>query len=278
MEAPPYHQLNFTETMPKTTRIEYHVKQNLEELSLVAAGWITTAVEQAIAARGIARIAISGGSTPKRTFELLADPLHPFRNRIEWSRLFLFWVDERCVPPNDKDSNYWMTHEALLSKVPLPETNVLRMQGELDPEEAASRYESALRTQFRLEGAEVPRFDLIQLGMGDDGHTASLFPHSAALDSMMRLAVANHVQAKDSWRITLTWPVINHASRVFFLIQGSAKADVLHQVMQGPYHPETFPSQLIRPNTGELFLLLDTAAAAHLPPPSEGIGTLEVTR
>ena len=265
--------------MPKTTQVHYSIQQDLEALSRAAAGLIATAVEQAIAARGVARIAISGGNTPKRTFELLADPNQPFRNRIDWPRLFLFWVDERCVPPDDRDSNYRMTREALLSKVPLPEKNILRMEGELDPEEAASRYESALRTQFRLEGAEVPRFDLVQLGMGDDGHTASLFPHSAALDSMMRLAVANHVEAKDSWRITLTWPVINHARKVFFLIQGASKATVLHDVFEGPYQPEIWPSQLIRPGNGELFLLLDAAAAAKLPAPSaDGTGTLEVTR
>jgi len=265
--------------MPKTTRVHYFIQHDFEALSLAAADWIATAVADAIAARGVARIAISGGSTPRRAFELLADPNQPFRDRIDWAHLSLFWVDERCVPPEDKDSNYRMTREALLSKVPLPEQNIHRMEGELDPEEAAARYESALRTQFRLEGAEVPRFDLIQLGMGDDGHTASLFPHSAALDSMMRLAVANHVQAKDSWRITLTWPVINHARKVFFLVQGEAKAGVLHDVFQGAYRPETWPSQLIRPGSGELFLLLDAAAASQLPAPSaEGSGTLEVTR
>lgn len=246
---------------------------------MAAADWIASAVSDAIAARGIARIAISGGSTPKRAFELLADPNQPFRSRIDWARLFLFWVDERCVPPDHPDSNYRMTREALLSKIPIPEQNVHRMEGELDPEEAASRYESALRTQFRLEGAEVPRFDLVQLGMGDDGHTASLFPRSAALDSMMRLVVANHVQAKDSWRVTLTWPVINHASKVFFLIQGAAKAGVLRDVFQGPYRPEILPSQLIRPRSGELFLLLDKAAASQLPNSAgQDSGTLEVTR
>jgi 6-phosphogluconolactonase len=265
--------------MPKTTTVHYFIKQDSEALSVAAADWIASAVSDAIAARGIARIAISGGSTPKRAFELLADPNQPFRSRIDWARLFLFWVDERCVPPDHPDSNYRMTREALLSKIPIPEQNVHRMEGELDPEEAASRYESALRTQFRLEGAEVPRFDLVQLGMGDDGHTASLFPRSAALDSMMRLVVANHVQAKDSWRVTLTWPVINHASKVFFLIQGAAKAGVLRDVFQGPYRPEILPSQLIRPRSGELFLLLDKAAASQLPNSAgQDSGTLEVTR
>ena len=265
--------------MPKTITVHYYVKNDLEMLSATAADWITSAAEQAIAARGVARIAISGGNTPRRTFELLADPAQPFRQRIDWPRLQLFWVDERCVSPEDKDSNYRMTRETLLSKVPLPEANIVRMEGELDPEEAASRYESALRNKFRLEGAELPRFDLVLLGMGDDGHTASLFPHSAGLDSMMRLAIANHVEAKNSWRITLTWPVINHASSVFFLIQGASKADVLRNVLLGPYQPEQYPSQLIRPESGELRLLLDATAAAKLPlPGSDGTGVLELTR
>lgn len=263
--------------MPKTTRVHYQVAKDKEVLNQWTADWIASAAETAIASSGVARIAISGGSTPKGAFELLAE--RPYRERIDWSRLQLFWVDERCVPPDNKDSNYRMTQGALLSKVPLPETNIIRIEGELEPEEAAARYESAIRTKFRLEGAEVPRFDLIALGMGDNGHTASLFPHSAALDSMMRLAVANHVEAKDAWRVTLTWPVINHASKVFFEIQGASKANVLHDVMLGPYKPEELPSQLIRPISGELYLLLDPEAAARLPAPdSSGKGMIEVGR
>jgi 6-phosphogluconolactonase len=265
--------------MAKTLQIRYYVKENVEALSAAAAEWMTVSIEQAITARGIARIAISGGNTPRRTFELLADSAHPFRQRIDWTRLVLFWVDERCVPPDDKDSNYRMTREALLSKVPLPEENIVRIEGELNPEEAAARYESALRNRFRLEGAELPRFDLVQLGMGPDGHTASLFPHSEALDSMMHLAVANHVEAKEAWRVTLTWPVINHANGVFFLIAGEDKSKVLHEALFGPYQPEVLPSQLIRPESGELSFLLDRAAAEQLPAPGEnGSGLLEVKR
>ncbi len=265
--------------MPKTVQVHYHVTKDAEALSLATAGWITSAVEQSISARGIARIAISGGNTPKGTFALLADPAQEFRQRIDWHRLMLFWVDDRCVPPSDPDSNYHMTRETLLLKVPLPEANVVRIEGELDPEEAAARYESALRDRFRLEGAELPRFDLILLGLGDNGHTASLFPHSEALDSMMRLAVAAHVEAKNPWRVTLTWPVINHASHVAFQIQGTSKAEVLNKVMLGPYDPEALPAQLIRPESGDLMLLLDEAAAGQLPPPSKnGTGLLEVRR
>jgi len=139
------------------------------------------------------------------------------------------------------------------------------MEGELEPEVAAARYESELRNGFRLEGAETPRFDIVQLGMGPDGHTASLFPHTAALGEMSRLAVANHVQNKDAWRITLTRPVINRGASVFFLIGGADKAQVLKEVMMGPRDPERLPSQLIQPSGGILTLLLDKAAAALLP-------------
>ncbi len=265
--------------MPKTIHITYQVAKNAEALSQRAAEFVTTCIEQSIAARGLARIAISGGNTPRRSFEMLADPALPFRARIDWSRLLLFWVDERCVPPDNTESNYHMTREALLSKVSLPTSQVMRMEGELEPEQAAARYESTVRNHFRLEGAEVPCFDLVALGMGDDGHTASLFPDTEALHEQMRLVVANHVPQKNTWRITLTAPVINHARNVFFLIAGQDKAQVLHNILQGPYHPESTPSQLIRPDSGKLFFLLDEAAAAELPAPdANGAGTLEVTR
>lgn len=260
-------------------RVLYFVQKDPEALAEATAERITTAIEHAVALHGIARIAISGGNTPKRTFELLAAPDRPFRSRIDWARLLLFWVDERCVPPDDPDSNYRLTRQALLSKVPLPESNIVRIEGELPPEEAAARYESELRNRFRLEGAELPRFDLIALGLGDNGHTASLFPGSEALDSVMRLVVATKVEAKNPWRVTLTWPVINHASQVFFQIQGAQKSQVLRDVLLGPYQPEQLPAQLIRPESGELHILLDQAAASELPPPAEdGRGELKVDR
>jgi 6-phosphogluconolactonase len=163
--------------------------------------------------------------------------------------------------------------------VPLPPEQVHRMEGELDPEAAAARYESELRNSFRLEGAESPRFDLVALGMGDDGHTASLFPYTAAIHEMGRLVTANHVPQKDTWRITLTWPVINHASSVFFEIAGENKAEVVREVFMGTRDPERLPSQLIWPSSGILTLFLDKAAAALLPPPNgEGCGVLERER
>ncbi|MHB1936037.1 MAG: 6-phosphogluconolactonase [Acidobacteriaceae bacterium] len=265
--------------MPKTIHVHYQVEETGEAMGLTAADWIASSVESSVRKRGVARIAISGGGAPKRAFELLADPVHPFRKRIDWARLLLFWVDERCVPPDSQDSNYRLAKETFLSKAPLPEENVIRIEGELQPEEAAARYESAIRNRFRLEGAELPRFDLIVLGMGNNGHTASLFPYSEALDETMRLAVANRVEDKNPWRVTLTWPVINHADKIFFLIQGGTKAEVLNQVFLGPYQPEALPSQLIQPESGELDLLLDRAAAAQLPPSAaNGRGLLEVSR
>ena len=268
-----------TKTMPKSKKIVYQVAADAEALSLRTAELFADCIAQSIAARGLARIAVSGGSTPRRTFEMLADSSLPLRARVDWSRLFLFWVDERCVPPDHADSNYHMTREALLAKVPLPEAQILRMEGELDPQQAAARYESTLRNQFRLEGAEVPCFDLIALGMGDDGHTASLFPGTEALQEWMRLVAANFVPQKDTWRITLTAPVLNHARNVVFQIAGKNKASVLRNVLLGPYDPEGTPSQLICTDAGSLLFLLDKDAAAQLPAPDKnGIGMLEVKR
>lgn len=262
--------------MPGKLTIQYFVAGDAESLAQRAAQHITEAVEQAVAAHGRARIAISGGSTPKPAFQLLGDRDRPWRARMPWDRLELFWVDERCVPPDHPDSNFRMTCEALLDHAPLAPAQIHRMEGELDPEEGAARYESGLRNAFRLEGAETPVFDLIQLGMGADGHTASLFPHTAALDELGRLSVANHVPNKDAWRITLTWPVINHARQVFFLVGGAEKASILREVLLGPREVERLPSQLIHPSSGILTLILDNAAASLLPATdAEGLGNIE---
>ena len=260
--------------MPRATTVTYHVFPTPPEVAKAAAELFTASVVSAANARGIARVAISGGTTPKAMFALLASDA--FARRVPWDKLDLYWVDERCVGPEDADSNYRMTKEALLSKVPLAEDRIHRMEGELEPEEAAARYEAAIRNGFRLEGAETPTFDLVLLGMGDDGHTASLFPYTEALNDMTHIVVANHVPQKDTWRITLTWPVINQGREVAFLVEGAGKAQVLHDVFEGPYQPETYPSQIIRPATGKLTLLLDAAAAAKLPEPTNGTGTLEL--
>src|SRR5271168_2518152 len=265
--------------MAETTEVFYYVGASAEAVTHRAAQYFVDGIRAAAGARGKARIAISGGHTPKQTFAILADPSAQYREQIPWENLELYWVDERCVPPDHPDSNYRMTREALLDKVPLAKTQIFRIQGELDPEEAAAKYEFDIRQSFRLEGAEIPNFDMVALGMGPDGHTASLFPHTAGLHEMMRIAIANHVVSKESWRVTLTSPVINRARDVFFLIAGADKAEALKQVFLGPYDPETYPSQLIRPASRRITLLLDSAAAVALPPPgANGEGRLEITR
>jgi len=263
--------------MARKLKTIYYVEPSPAAQAARAAQYFVEMVEEAVEARGRARIAVSGGSTPKAAFQLMGDANQPWRARMPWDRLEVFWVDERCVAPDNEDSNFRMTREALLDRVPMRPEQIHRMEGELDPEEAASRYESELRNSFRLEGAQVPTFDLIALGMGPDGHTASLFPHTAALNERMRLVVANHVpQQKDSWRITLTWPVINHARSVFFLIGGTDKAGVLKEVLTGPRDTERLPSQLISPASGILTLILDKSAASLLPATDEdGCGYLE---
>lgn len=265
--------------MPRTLRIKYYVEPDAAALARRAAQYFTEMASEAVAAVGRARIAISGGSTPKAAFQLLADPAEPWRARMPWDNLDLYWVDERSVPLDNAESNYRMTREALLDHVPLKPEQIHRMEGELEPEEAAARYEQELRSAFRLEGGEMPRFDLVALGMGEDGHTASLFPQTKALHELNRLVTANHVPQKDTWRITLTWPVINHASSVFFLIGGADKALILKEVLTGEQDPERLPSQLIWPASGILTLILDKAAAALLPATdAEGCGVLERQR
>lgn len=270
--------------MPAPVTVTYIIWPDAQALALASARLFASKVEAAVAKRGVARVAISGGSTPQAAFKLLADPAQPFLNTIPWNNIQLFWVDERCVPPDSPESNYGVCKKLLLDQVGIPPEQVHRMEGELDPEEAASRYESTLRNTLKLEGAESPAFDLLLLGMGDDGHTASLFPHTEGLNELGRLAIANHVPQKDTWRISLTWPVINQAAEVVFEIAGPAKTDVVAEVFTGPRDPERLPSQLMRPSNGRLLVQLDEVAAAKLPSATEisatggnrKVGTLEI--
>jgi 6-phosphogluconolactonase len=264
--------------MSHSLKVIYYVEPDAVALTQRAARYFADGIEAAVARRGRARIAISGGGEPKPVFKALAEREQPLRSRIAWDRLDVFWVDERCVPPDDAASNYRMAREAMLDQVPLRPEQIHRMEGELDPEIAASRYEADLRNSFRLEGAESPRFDVIQVGMGPDGHTASLFPHTKALHELGRLAVANLTSAEQPWRLTLTAPVINQGADVFFLIAGAKKADLVREVFQGVRDPERLPSQMIRPVGGILTLLLDREAASQLPSPdANGRGELLLT-
>ena len=251
--------------MPRSVLVTYKVWPTAAEMAEAAAEEFVAAVNKAVDAGGLARVAISGGTTPKATFALLADRAQPYFARVPWGKLHLFWVDERTVPPDNKDSNYGMTKQALLDHVPLPAAQVHRMEGELEPETAAAKYEDLIRREFRLDRNGNPVFDFVQLGMGDDGHTASLFPHTQAIHELGKIVTANHVTQMDTWRITLTWPVINKAREVSFWIEGPRKPAILREVLLGAYDPEAKPSQLIRPESGELGLLLDADAAAQLP-------------
>jgi 6-phosphogluconolactonase len=260
-------------------KIKYYVEPDKAALARRAAQYFVEMAGEAVDAQGRARIALSGGTTPKAVFELLADRTQPWHKRMPWENLEIYWVDERSVLPDDAESNYRMIREALLDHVPLCPGQIHRIESELGPEAAALRYEAELRSSFHIEEGGSPRFDLVALGIGADGHTASIFPHSSAIHDIDHLVVANHVSQREAWRITLTWPVINHARSVFFLAAGAEKAAILKEVLTGPHDPERLPSQLIWPSSGILTLILDRAAAALLPSTDEeGCGVLERER
>lgn len=231
-------------------------------LADAAARHVVESAQAAIQARGAFSIALSGGSTPRELHRRLAGPL---ANEVDWSKLHVFFGDERCVPPDDPDSNYRMARETLLSQVPISPDHVHRMKGELPPEEAASQYEQELRGFF---GNEPPRLDLILLGMGDNGHTASLFPGLRAVHEQQRWVMAENVPEVGMWRITLTPYVINLGREVLFLVAGAGKASMLRKVLEGPFAPDERPAQIVRPSPGEVMWLVDAAAADDLSTPS----------
>jgi 6-phosphogluconolactonase len=221
--------------------------------------------------RGMFSVALSGGSTPKALHELLTEP--PYREQVDWAHVRFYWGDDRYVAPDDPESNFRMARESLLDQLPLREAQIHRIHTEMnDPAAAAALYEDELRREFGLREGQVPRFDLILLGMGPDGHTASLFPHTAALAVTDRLVVANSVPKLATWRITFTVPVINTAANVAFLVAGHDKADALAHVLDGPRDPEEYPSQLVAPRDGDLDWYVDRAAAAQLKRAASGDG------
>jgi len=217
---------------------------------------------EAINANGKFSVALAGGSTPKKLYELLASD--EYRDQIEWPKVHIFFGDERCVPPDDAESNYRMANEAMLARVPVPPQNVHRMVGDGDAVANARLYEDELRGYFDEE--QWPRFDLVLLGMGDDGHTASLFPGSQALRENAAWVIANWVEKFQTFRITLSAPAINHAAHVLFLITGAGKAARLPEVINGERDTNRLPSQLIQPQAagGKLEWLVDKDAAANL--------------
>jgi 6-phosphogluconolactonase len=235
-----------------------------EAMSRHAAEEIVRLAEEATGASGRFTVALSGGSTPRATYALMADD-PSLRERMPWDRTHFFWGDERLVPPDHPESNYRMAFEAMLSKVPVPPENVHRIAGEhQDATQAADEYERALIEFFRLSRGEFPFFDLVLLGLGPDGHVASLFPGTVALRERQRLVVANWVGQLDAERITMTPPVFNHAACLIFLVSGAEKAAALKTVLEPGAASKRLPAQRIQPQRGRLIWLADGAAARLL--------------
>jgi len=245
-----------------SSSVEIRTLTTPQELFAAAAEEVVRAANEAVSQRGRLTIALAGGSTPKSLYNLLATNA---RTALPWDRMFFFWGDERHVPPTDPDSNYRMADETMLSKIPVAAANVFRMKTE-NPDAAAvaEDYEQTLRKFFQVEPGQVPTFDLILLGMGPDGHTASLFPHTAALQEKSRLVLANWVEKMKTYRITLTLPVLNAGGCVIFLVSGTDKATALHAVLEEDVPGEQYPAKLVRPRQGKLIWLVDRAAASTL--------------
>jgi 6-phosphogluconolactonase len=229
-----------------------------------AAEKIVEAAAAAVKERGVFTISLAGGSTPKALYSLLATDA-TLRSQMPWDKTQIFFGDERHVPPDDADSNFRMANESMLSKVPLKPEQVNRIKAEYkDAEQSAREYEQLLRSYFKLSPGQLPRFDVLLLGMGDEGHTLSLFPGTKALHDNGRLVMSNWIGKLFTERITITAPVANNSALAVFMITKADKALALKGVLEGPYEPEQLPSQLIQPMNGKALWLVDTAAASQL--------------
>lgn len=215
---------------------------------------------EAVQAQAGFRVALAGGSTPKPLYELLAT--REFATQVDWAHTEVFFGDERCVPPDDARSNFRMAADALLKHVPLPAEKLHRLCGEESPAQAALRYRRELAAVFRTAGAA--RFDLILLGMGENGHTASLFPGTGALRERRRTVVSQYVEVQNEWRLTFTRPLLNAAAQIWVLARGASKAEAVRRVLEGPFEPQVLPAQYLAPVSGQLVWWLDVAAATQL--------------
>ena len=234
------------------------------EIASYAAKEVARIAAEAASSRGVFSIALSGGSTPKMLYALMAE--HPsLRNSLPWDKMNVFFGDERHVGPGHADSNYQMAADSMLSKVPLRPEQIHRIKGEYpDAAQAAAEYEDVIRRQFSLQSGNFPRFDVVLLGMGNEGHTLSLFPGTKALHETQRIVASNWVGKLYTDRITLTAPAANAAANVIFMVTGSDKACALKAVLEGPQEPEQLPAQMIQPSNGSLYWLIDAAAASLL--------------
>ena len=244
--------------MPRSTTVQAFA--TAENLARAAAVQFVELANQAVTDHGLFHVALAGGNTPRRMYELLA--ADQLRSAIDWTTVHLYFGDERCVPLDHPDSNFRLASEALISHVDIPAVNVHPIEIEAEATSSAMRYESELRHCF--PDVEIPPFDLVLLGLGEDGHTASLFPHTQALAVTDKWVVANWVEKLASYRITLTPTAINGASQVTFLVAGANKAAAVKAVLEGPLRPEGLPAQLVKPEAGVLTWLLDAEAASML--------------
>ena len=238
---------------------EIRIYPNLDGLSRAAADLFIELQKKSIRNEGHFSVALSGGGTPKPLYEVLALPDR--QEELEWEKVDIFWGDERCVPPDHPDSNYKMVNESLLQHISIPDQNVHRVPAEMDPRMAAFSYEESLRGFFH---GPLPLFDLVFLGMGEDGHTASLFPHSAGLNEEDRWFIANYAPEQETWRLTLTKNAISAAKNIAVLVAGKEKADMLSDVLEGDYQPYAKPIQLIKPVDGKMTWFVDQASARLL--------------
>ncbi len=254
--------------MSPAVRGNVEIFASAAELTAAAAERFIAAADAAIAATETFSVALSGGTTPHALFTLLATPA--YAARVQWQSVHIFWGDERCVPPEDDESNYRSARELLLDRVPLRDANIHRIRGEDAPEDAAELYERELRRTFETPTGPPrndagARFDLVLLGLGNNGHTASLFPHLQAVREHTRWAMAENVEVLQMWRITLTPVILNQAAELLFVVSGRDKAAILRRVLYGAREMDDLPAQSIAPVNGRLSWLVDAAAASDLP-------------
>ncbi len=242
-------------------KADIRIFKDSEAMSMAATEIFLQEAAQAIRAHGQFLVALSGGSTPAGLYHLLAS--QPYHDQVDWKKVFVFWGDERCVPPDEEGSNYHQARETLLKHVPIPKENVQRIKGELEPAEASEYYAQTLK-RFAAPGLDWPRFGLVLLGMGEDGHTASLFPGSPVEADSPTLAVTADYQGRPAQRVTLTPLVLNSARNILFLVTGENKASTLRDVLSDTYNPELYPAQRIHPKDGKVIWLVDEGAAGKL--------------
>ncbi len=235
---------------------EIKILDSTEELRNFAADYILNSISETLTARNKCSVSLSGGTTPRKIYELLAEKAK--KKVVDWKSVHIFWGDERCVPSDDERSNYLMVKKTLLSSIDIPSENIHRIKGEMEPADSAIEYETEMKKFFSTES--IPSFDLMLLGLGDDTHTASLFPYSAALKEDQRWAVPVSKEDGQS-RVTLTLPVINKATTTIFIVSGKNKAEAVYRVFFNSFEPDKYPAQSVKPESGNLFWFMDSSAA-----------------